>query len=117
MDKKIAGLLGAVGALAAIDAAHAAIPVNHDPAGSLKAGSYAELLDPVPNAVDVIKSDDAARAASEQGSVELAQLVIREGRYHHHHHHHHQWRRVVPRFMFREHHHHHHHHFYRRDRY
>lgn len=98
-----------------IDAAHAAIPVNHDPAGNLKAGSYAELLDPTPNPADVLKADDAARAAREQGGVQLAQIIIREGRWHHHHHH---WRRPPPRFFFRHHHHHHHHHhFYRRDRF
>jgi hypothetical protein len=94
MDKKIAGLLGAVAALTSLDAAQASPAPAQD---ALRVNSYAELLNPVPNAVQALLADDAARSKSEAtGDVKLA-------RHHHHHHHHHQHRR-------RHHHHHHHHH-------
>src|SRR5665213_2058425 len=48
MDKKIAGLLGAVAALTSMTAANAAAPT---PTETLQATSYADLLNPVPNAI------------------------------------------------------------------
>jgi hypothetical protein len=105
MDKKIAGLLGAVAALTSVDAAQAVTQPAPNPTESLRAASYADLLTPIPDAVALLNSDDAARAqrtAEGAGGVQLAQ-------YHHHHHHHHH-RRV---FIIRRHHHHHHHHFRR----
>jgi len=96
MDKKIAGLLGAVAALASVDAAHATAPAAPNPADATRVASYAELLAPVPNAVALLIADDAARVKSPTERMQLAQ---------HHHHHHHQYRR-----RHRHHHHHHHHH-------
>ncbi len=54
MDKTVAGLIGAVGALVAGPAAHAAIvpPASLDAA--LQATSYADLLKPVPNALELL---------------------------------------------------------------
>jgi hypothetical protein len=107
MEKKIAGLLGAVAALGTLTSAHAA-PVPTDP---LQANSYAELLEPIPNAAAVLKVVDEQAPAD--ANIQLAQ-------YHHHHHHHHHshWRRgpvvVIGRHRHHHHHHHHHHH-YRRD--
>ena len=106
MDKKIAGLLGAVGALASLNAAQAAAPTNSNDV--LKARSYADLLDPIPNAAEKLQAVDKTPMTA---PVQTAQLVI-EGRHHHHHHHHHAYHRdrrivVMPR---RHHHHHHHHH-------
>jgi hypothetical protein len=101
MDKKIAGLLGAVGAFASLNAAQAA--VSFDPTEVLKARSYSDLLKPMPNAMAALKAiDSMPDVASDR--VQLAQY--------HHHHHHHAYRRdrrivVMPR---RHHHHHHHHH-------
>lgn len=101
MDKKIAGLLGAVGALASLSTAQAATPTDTNEV--LKAGTYADLLEPIPNAMAALKAVDEAGVATH--NVQLAQA------HHHHHHHHasHRDRRIVvtPR---RHHHHHHHHH-------
>jgi hypothetical protein len=98
MEKRIAGLLGAVAALGAMSAVQAA-PTPQAPTDTLRANSFAELLEPIPNAPAVLKAMDDQNAPPAAGNVELAQLY-----YHHHHHHHHFWRR------WRRHHHHHHHH-------
>lgn len=106
MDKKIAGLLGAAAALTSMNAANAA---TQAPTESFRAASYADLLNPVPNAVAALVADDANRsnspAAEELNGVKVAQS-------HHHHHHHRYHRRVIiiPRRHRHHHHHHHHHH-------
>jgi hypothetical protein len=103
MDKKIAGLLGAVAALTSMDAAQAATTPAPNPAEALRAASYADLLTPIPNAVALLDADDAAR--SQRPAAEGVQVA----QYHHHHHHHHHRRTII----IRRHHHHHHHHFRR----
>jgi hypothetical protein len=120
MDKKIAGLLGAVAALGTFGSAQAT-PAPDD---VLQANSYAELLEPIPNAGALLQAIDEAAPPKADSNVQLAQF------YHHHHHHHHhhafypRYRYydapvvVVPRYRRYHHHHHHHHHhhsFYRRD--
>ena len=116
MEKKIAGLLGAVAALSAAGSAQAA-PA---PTDILKANSFAELLQPIPDAAATLQAVDEAAPIQPRENVQLAQF------YHHHHHHHHHhhsfYRRYAPRVVvvprrYRHHHHHHHHHhsFYRRD--
>lgn len=90
MDKKIAGLLGAVAAVTTLGGAQAATAPNPDP---MRANTYAELLNQIPNALALLIADDAASAAKPEG-LQLAR---------HHHHHHHRYHR-------RRHHHHHHHH-------
>jgi len=124
MDKKIAGLLGAVASLGTFGAAEAA-PAPA-PTDVLRANSYADLLEPIPDAAARLQAiDESAPVPSAQDNVQVAQF------YHHHHHHHHhsQYRRyydeprivVVPRryrrdgYYHHHHHHHHHHSFYRRD--
>jgi hypothetical protein len=91
MQKKITGLLGAgaVAALGAFGAAQAApAPASSD---VLTANSFAELLEPIPNATALLKTaDESGLSSSSEGNILLAQ--------HHHHHHH-----------GRRHHHHHHH--------
>ena len=52
MDKKIVGLLGAVATLGTFAAAEAA----PTPANVLQANSYADLLEPIPNAVALLKA-------------------------------------------------------------
>jgi len=79
MDKKIAGLLGAAAALTTVSGAHASTAQTVAPAPTT---TYRDLLEPVPNAVAMLKADDAARALQQPARVQLAQ-------YHHHHHHHH----------------------------
>ena len=118
MDKKIAGLLGAVATLGAFNAAEAA--PSPAPADVLRANSFADLLEPIPNAAALLQAvDESAPAPSANENVQLAQIYIE---HHHHHHHHSQYRRyaprvviVPPRYRYRHHHHHHHHSFYRRD--
>src|SRR5579872_4910497 len=101
MDKKIAGLLGAVAALGTVNAAQAA-PTPSTPGDGLRANSFAELLEPIPNAASLLRAVDQAQPApSTEANVQLAQLYYH---HHNHHHHHHFWRR------YRHHHHHHHHH-------
>src|SRR5579863_2481558 len=95
MDKRIAGLLGAAAALTAVTAAQATPAQAPELA---QATSYRDLLDPVPNAVPVLKAENAR--AAERSATEVAQISVQLGHHHHHHH-------IVIR---RRHHHHHHHH-------
>ena len=83
MHKRIAGLLGGVAALATFNGAQAA-PFVAPIQGSLNVQSYADLLDPIPNAIPLLIADDAARSQQRSAGVQLVQ-------YHHHHHHHHQF--------------------------
>jgi hypothetical protein len=103
MDKKILGLVGALTTLGGAGVA-AAAPAQA-PADVMEVRSYADLLQPIPNALALLQASDAARnikneAESEtKAGVELAQ-------YHHHHHHH--WRRYHHHHHHWHHHHHHH---------
>ncbi len=121
MDKKIAGLLGAVATLGTFNAAEAA-PAPA-PTDVLRVNSYADLLEPIPNAVALLQVVDKFAPAPATENVQVAQFY-----HHHHHHHHHSFYRhhhhsyyprvvVAPRYRRHHHHHHHHHHhsFYRRD--
>jgi hypothetical protein len=115
MEKKIAGLLGAVATLGALNAAQAAPTPSPAPSEVLRANSFADLLEPIPNAATLLQAvDESAPDPSANDNVQLAQLFVR---HHHHHHHHHGWRRygprivvVPPRGRYHRHHHHHHHH-------
>jgi hypothetical protein len=101
MDKKIVGAIGAIAGLATLDSAAQATPAAA-PAQPTGAKSYAELLDPIPNALATLRAADAAaRAAREQSVRDQAGEVQVAGYRHHHHHHHH-------RVYIRRHHHHHH---------
>jgi hypothetical protein len=115
MDKKIAGLLGAVATLGALNAAHAAPAPNSAPDDVLRANSFTDLLEPIPNAAKLLQAiDESAPGPSTNENVQLAQLYV---------YHHHGWRRYAPRVVvvpprgrfYHHHHHHHHHSFYRRD--
>jgi hypothetical protein len=118
MDHKLAGLLGAFGALASMGTAQAT-PVNATDA--LQAHSYADLLKPIPNATATLEALDR-EADNTEPNVQLAQFFIEH--HHHHHHHHHAYRRfraeprvvIIPRGYRHHHHHHHHHSYYRRYR-
>ena len=108
MEKKIAGLLGAVAALGTLTSAQAAPGVAPLHPDSLQVNSYAELLEPIPNAAIALKVLDERGPVTADANIQLAQ-------YHHHHHHSH-WRRAPVVVIGRHrHHHHHHHHNYRRD--
>ena len=98
MDKKIAGLIGAVAALGTAGVVQAA-PLPADQRDVLQANSYADLLEPIPNAVALLKAaDEATPSPSTRANIQLAHA--------HHHHHHHSY----SRRRHRHHHHHHHHH-------
>lgn len=125
MEKKIAGLLGAMVTLGAFNAAEAAPIPSPAPTDVLRANSFADLLEPIPNATALLQTvDESAPSPSANENAQLAQFYGYH--HHHHHHHHHAWRRyysphvlvVPPRYRYHHHHHHHHHHsFYRRDYY
>jgi G3E family GTPase len=121
MDKKIAGLLGAVAAVGTLNSAQASPTPASNPSEALRANSYAELLEPIPNAAKILQALDeqAPTKSADEGNVKLAQWY----HHHHHHHHHHHWWGygprviVVPprrRYYHHHHHHHHHHHWYYR---
>ncbi|HEY3910960.1 MAG TPA: hypothetical protein VGM07_13860 [Stellaceae bacterium] len=115
MDKKIAGMLGAVAGLATIGSAQAAINPAPAPSAAPQPSSYADLLAPIPDAVAALKADDAARAqqpaSKSADGFQVAQAYYYPPysypyyNYHHHHHHHHTYYR-----RYSNHHHHHHHH-------
>jgi hypothetical protein len=104
MEKKIAGLLGAMATLGAFTTAQAAPMPSPAPTDVLRANSFTDLLEPIPNAAALLQAvDQSAPAASADENIQLAQ-------YHHHHHHHHGMRRYGPRIIIAPHRHHHHHH-------
>ena len=127
MEKKIAGLLGAVATLGVFNAAEAAPIANPAPTDVLRANSFADLLEPIPNAASLLQAiDESAPAQSADENVQTVQFYD----HHHHHRHHHSFYRrynyddgyaprviIVPRRdrYYHDHHHHHHHSFYRRD--
>lgn len=78
MKSTLAFLLSTAAALLTLNSANAA-PIA--PSATPAATSYAELLEPVPNASETLIADDLARAQQKP----LLQLV----QFHHHHHHHH----------------------------
>jgi len=115
---KIVGIVGAVSGLAALDGAQAAALESPNTTGLTAAKSYDELLEPIPNALAVLRAVDAADAArSAQAAGTDADVTLVQYHHHHHrgwrHHHHHNrwWRRHHHHHHNRwgRHHHHHHH--------
>jgi hypothetical protein len=108
---KVVGIVGAVSGLAALDSAQAAGLESPNTTGLTAAKSYAELLEPIPNALAVLRAVDAAEAArsaqetATDADVTLVQYHDHHHRWRHHHHHNRWWRR---------HHHHHHNRWWRR---
>ncbi len=100
MDKTVAGVLGAVGALVAGTSAQAATAQS-----VLHAVSYADLLRPIANPVEKLRALDAQDVAL----LQEAQYYYPPPYYYYHHHHHHN-RYYRPRYYHYHHHHHHHHH-------
>jgi hypothetical protein len=118
MDNKIVGLVGAISGLASLDAAQAATTAGPNATEVLGARSYAELLDPIPNALALLREVEAADdALAEQASGPDPNVKVAEHHHHHryrhhHHHHHHRWwyHHHHHHHRYRHHHHHHHHH-------
>jgi hypothetical protein len=91
MKEHLAFLLCSATGLLAWNAACAAPAPSAAPVAP---ASYAELLEPIPNAREALIADDLARAQQPRPLIQLVQYY-----HHHHHHHHHRY--------FRHHHHHH----------
>lgn len=112
MDKKTAGLIGAIAGLATIGAAQATTTPAVASSTALQASSYADLLEPISNASELLKADNAMRmqdpGASSSGRFQLADWGRYEGNYHHHHHHH-RYANDYGYYRRNDHHHHHHH--------
>lgn len=108
MDKTVAGLIGAVTLLAAVDPAQAAMPAPAGLDAVMRAESYADLLKPIPDAVALLKeSDEAGVKAELLPAASDGEATVQKAQYYYHHHHH----GFYPPFY---HHHHHHHRYYRR---
>jgi len=101
MDKKIVGILAAIGSIAPMAAAQAAVtPDEVDRA--MNVSSFAELLQSVPNAPAILKAADEQRATTKGDEVQVAW----------HHHHHHWWWHHHHHHWWWHHHHWHHHHWW-----
>ncbi|WP_083967265.1 hypothetical protein [Methylosinus sp. R-45379] len=128
MDKKTVGLVGVISALP-LTAAPAADARTLDQVMSPR--SYAELLQPIPNAAALLREAEARKAVQSEPRIQTAQYYgnpyydgygytyypYRRWRHHHHHHHHHHhgwgwggWGYYGPPRYHHHHHHHHHHH-------
>lgn len=115
MEKTTAALIGALAGLTTMGSAQAGIPPALGASEALQASSYTALLSPVPNAVALLKADDASRA-QRRGADSLNGLQLAQDHHHHHHqqyqqyqqqsHHHHQQQQQ----QYRQQSHHHHHH-------
>lgn len=102
MDKTVIGLVAAIGAIAPLTSAQASTQAA-DLGAAMEVSSFADLLQPIPNALAILKASDEQETANPAEGVQVAQLVVHT--YHHHHHHH--------VYVYRHHHHHyryHHHH-------
>jgi hypothetical protein len=105
LDKTLIGLLGGASALALLGGSQASAAPSVDEANLLQpAQSFAELLDPIPNAEKVLRAEDARSDAS---APEEKPIVMAQYHHHHHHHHHHYYHH-----HYHHHHYHHHHHYY-----
>ncbi len=100
MDKSLAALIGAVGALAVAGPAHAATSAALQ--NVMQANSYADLLKPIPNALALRQALAEAPPTEQPAAAEPEVMPVQYYRDRHHHHHH--------RYRRRHHHHHHHRH-------
>lgn len=125
MDKKLAGLVGVMGALAVAAPVHAATPNLDD---AMRAETYADLLRPIPNAGVLLVKSNAAAMEAHANAPELIEVQYYHNHHHHHHHHNQYERPYYPAqrgyypgergyygggreyYRPRYHHHHHHHH-------
>jgi hypothetical protein len=114
MDKKIVGVVGVISGLASFDGAQAATEALPNTSELPAARSYAELLDPIPNALALLMAADAAQASAELVDPQAQSPNVKLAQYHHHHHHHyrHYHHHHHHHYYHHHHHHHHHHHYY-----
>jgi hypothetical protein len=100
MDQKIVGIVGAIAGLASLGATQSTATATPNPEALKGAQSFAELLDPIPNALAMLRAADRIAPAQNQAEP-TADVKVAQNHHHHHHH-----RYVKPK---RRHHHHHHH--------
>jgi hypothetical protein len=114
LDKTIIGLLSGASALALLGGVQASPASPLDEANMLQpARSFAELLDPIPNAENVLRAEN--ERAADAAILEEKPMVLAEYYHHHHHHrhyHHHYYHHHHHHYHHHYHHHHHHHHQY-----
>jgi hypothetical protein len=104
------GLLGGVSALALLGGSQASAAPVVDEVNMLQpARSFAELLDPIPNAEKILRAENERSASV----VEEKPTVMAQYYHHHHHHHyHHHYYHHHHHHHYYHHHYHHHHHYY-----
>ena len=64
MDKKTAGLIGAIAGLATMGSVQAVAQPVATPQDVLRVSSYSDLLAPISNPVELLRADDAERLQS-----------------------------------------------------
>lgn len=82
MNKTIAGLLSAAAVLTAGTAAQTVPTFASTPS---PVSSYRDLLNPIPNALPLLKAADAQSAQGAEYQVAKT-VIIKKGHHHHHHH-------------------------------
>ena len=108
MDKTLISLLSGASALALLGGSQASAAPPVDEVNVLQpARSFAEMLDPIPNAENVLRAENERAAAT---VAEEKQMVVAE--YYHHHHHHHYHHHYYHHHHHDYHHHHHYHHYH-----
>ncbi|GAN80019.1 hypothetical protein [Acidocella aminolytica] len=98
MERKTTGLMTALAGVAALGTTSAQAATNapatpHEP---LAITSYADLLQPIPNAVEALKASDAALRDNARNAPAKLQQTDWGGGDHHHHHHHHEYYQYAP---------------------
>jgi hypothetical protein len=117
LDKTFIALLGGASALALLSGSPASAASPPAEINMLQpARSFAELLDPIPNAENMLRAENERDAAAEGQPVVVAQYYHHHHHhhYHHHHYHHHHY---YDHHYYHHHYHHHHHHHYHHDYY
>ena len=113
MNTSKAGLFGVIAGLATMTAAGAAQAASHPGAALMPAASYAELLQPIPNALALLQAAPAAGLGQADGIVRV-QYYGNNGNQHYHHayapppmqHHHQYYQRRNYHHAYNNHHHH-----------
>jgi hypothetical protein len=108
MDKSFISLLGGASALALLGGSQASAAPTVEEVNLLQpARSFAELLEPIPNAESVLRAE-IERTGGDNSSQEEPMVMAQYYHHHHHHYHHHHYHH----HHYHHHHYHHHHHYY-----
>ena len=113
MDKTIMGLLGGASAFALLGGSPASAASSVDDVNLLQpARSFAELLEPIPDAEKVLRAEN--ERSNDTVESENKPMVVADYYHHHYHHnyHHHYHHHHHHHHHYYHHHYHHHHHYY-----